>query len=411
MCGNPDLTDVLKLGDQTLSGIFPKSKEQKISKGPLTLTMCTSKKSCGLVQLKHTFNLEEMYGMNYGYRSGLNASMVKHLQGLVQELKSKITLKDNDFVIDVGSNDSTLLQSYGNVGLNLIGVDPTGKKFKEYYPSYVSLIPDFFPTPELSQKLNGKKVKAITSISMMYDLEDPVSFAKEVSKVLDVEGVWVFEQSYLPLMLEAMSFDTICHEHLEYYCLSQIKWMLETSGLKIIDVTLNDANGGSFRVTAAKVESALKTNDLVIQKLLKEETELHLDRIETWQAFISKMEAARDELLAFLAKAKKESKVVIGYGASTKGNVLLQYAGITPELLPYIAEVNKEKFGAFTPQTLIPIISEEEALKLKPHYKLFLPWHFRKFFENKEKGYLEQGGALIFPLPKFEIYKGSSSNN
>jgi NDP-4-keto-2,6-dideoxyhexose 3-C-methyltransferase len=261
VCKNTRLDLVLDLGNQVLTGIFPKTREQQIESMPLRLVKCAEQSDsdpnlhCGLLQLQHTGDLSQFYGENYGYRSGLNASMVNHLRAKVQSILRLTQPQAGDLVIDIGSNDSTTLQAYPSEGLQLVGVDPTGIKFKNYYPSHIGLIPDFFSAEKVRSILGPKKAKIITSFSMFYDLEDPLGFMKQIYKVLADDGVWVFEQSYMPKMLDQLSYDTVCHEHLEYYGLRQIQWMAQKVGLTILDVEFNDINGGSFSVTVAKAGS------------------------------------------------------------------------------------------------------------------------------------------------------------
>ena len=407
ICGNKNLVPLINLGEQALTGVFPKSKSDKITSGPLELVKCHPKNDndnvCHLVQLHHSYNSSEMYGMNYGYRSGLNQSMVKHLTSIVHEIISSVNLRKDDLIIDIGSNDSTLLQQYPrDKGLILTGVDPTGIKFKKYYPSHIDLIPDFFSFKNFNKKFPRRKAKVITSIAMFYDLEEPISFVKQIYDTLADDGIWVFEQSYLPTMLATNSYDTICHEHVEYYSLRQIKFMLDKVGFKIIDVVLNDVNGGSFSVTAAKNNSS-HTSKQSVSKYESAENELMLDTLNPYEIFKRNVEQHRQELIALIRRIQKEGKKIFGYGASTKGNVILQYCGLTPNDIPFIAEVNEDKFGSFTPFTLIPIISEIKAREMKPDYFLVLPWHFRKGILEKEKEFLKSGGKFIFPLPKIEI--------
>lgn len=405
ICGNTNLVSLINVGEQALTGVFPKSTSEQVSIGPLELVKChplKDDKVCNLVQLRHFYNLSEMYGLNYGYRSGLNQSMVKHLRQIVDYILSNTTLNSGDLVIDIGSNDSTLLQNYP-LDCQLIGIDPTGVKFAKYYPAHIQLIPDFF-SPQLAEtKLLGLKAKVITSIAMFYDLENPVSFAKAIATVLDEKGVWVFEQSYLPAMLETNSYDTICHEHLEYYSLAQIEWILEQAGLKILDVSLNDVNGGSFCITAGHPHHEGWGKDSHIVALQAQEKQLHLDRLDAYIPFKNAIDTHKEALLDLLRQLKQEGKTVLGYGASTKGNVVLQYCQLTAQDIPCIAEVNEDKFGAFTPLTHIPIVSEAEAKALKPDYFLVLPWHFRASILAREQEFLNQGGKFIFPLPHIEI--------
>lgn len=400
ICGSPELTSIFNLGDQYLTGVFPKSRDENISIGPVEMVRCSMISGCGLVQLRQSYNHEEMYGLNYGYRSGLNNSMVKHLRSKVDSILRMGLLEEGDVVIDIGSNDATTLLAYPQDKYQLIGVDPTGVKFAEYYPKGIKLIADFFSEKAIASALIEKRAKVITSFSMFYDLEDPVKFAREVALTLHDDGVWIFEQSYLPSMLETNSFDTICHEHLEFYALKQIMWILKAAGLKALDVEFNDVNGGSFSVVAAKQTSLRKSKNEHIKKILDAELEMKLDTDEPYRLFKVRVEEARHSLLGFLSEAKSSCKTVYGLGASTKGNVLLQYFGIDATMISGIGEVNKDKFGAFTPGTYIPLMPESEVLSKNPDYILILPWHFKSFFENLPE---MKGRTLLFPLPSLQV--------
>lgn len=398
-CGSGELESVLSLGEQALTGVFPKSTDQNITAGPLELVLC---RHCSLLQLKHSFSLSEMYGENYGYRSGLNQSMVRHLQHKIRTLEKFSDLKDGDLVIDIGSNDATSLKAYSEK-VQRVGIDPTGMKFKEFYPEDVELIPDFFSAKLFTDKFPTKKAKIVTSIAMFYDLERPLDFVSDISQVLADDGVWHFEQSYMPSMLRTNSYDTICHEHLEFYSLQVVKSMLEKCGLKVIDVQMNAVNGGSFAVTACKEGANLPQNDTVINWTLRQESKLGLDTLVPYQQFAKRVEDHRESLLDLIDSLVKDGKKIIGYGASTKGNVLLQYCGIRSSHIPCIAEVNEDKFGSFTPGTNIPIVSEQEARSMNPDYFLVLPWHFKHNILEREKEFLASGGKFIFPLPEIEI--------
>jgi NDP-4-keto-2,6-dideoxyhexose 3-C-methyltransferase len=402
VCGNVNLTRVLDLGEQMLTGVFPSSKDMQVTVGPLRLVKCMGGDDvCGLLQLEHSYDLGEMYGDNYGYRSGLNASMVKHLQGKVQRIIQQVELTKGDLVIDIGSNDSTTLKAYPINDLNLVGIDPTGVKFHKYYPSHIQLIPDFFSSALVKKQFGEQKAKVVTSFSMFYDLEDPMAFMQQVYEVLAEDGIWVFEQSYMPTMLEMNSYDTVCHEHLEFYSLHQIKWMADRVGFKIIDVEFNDINGGSFSVTVSKSRAESASVE-VVRKVLEEEIQKGLNTLTPYYEFAERVAKTKNDLLKFIEIARNENKTVSLLGASTKGNVLLQYCGLSSEKIGFVGEVNPEKFGCYTPGTWIPIISEKDLLTQKPDYLIVLPWHFRSFFElNKNFS----GMSLIFPLPKVETVK------
>jgi hypothetical protein len=394
-----NLVTVLSLGEQFLTGVFPKSLDENITKGPLDLVWCPDS---GLLQMKQSYSLDEMYGDNYGYRSGLNASMVRHLQQKIRTLEKIIKLSNNDLVIDIGSNDATSLKAYSG-NHKKVGIDPTGIKFREFYTDEISLIPDFFTAEKFRTNFPNEKAKIITSIAMFYDLENPIQFVKDIESCLDNDGIWHFEQSYMPSMLRTNSYDTICHEHLEFYSFKVVKSMLEQCNLRVMDVQMNAINGGSFAITACKKDSVHKSNNAIINWLLKQEDDMGLDTPKPYREFEERVFRHRKNLTELIQALVDDGKKIIGYGASTKGNVLLQFCGITTKQIPFIAEVNQEKFGSFTPGTLIPIISEEEAKKMKPDYFLVLPWHFKDSILEREKEYIANGGKFIFPLPEIEI--------
>lgn len=388
--GGGKLEPILSLGTQALTGIFPKLN-QEIEYAPLDLMWC---ESSGLVQLNHSCDPNKMYGKDYGYRSGLNGSMVAHLQSKAKMLQRYCGM--NDVILDIGSNDGTLLSSY-EWGKR-IGIDPTGDKFCEYYPENIMLVSDFFSSKKYFN-VSSKKAKVITSISMFYDLANPIEFAKEIAECLADDGIWHLEQSYMPSMLRQGCYDTICHEHLEYYSLSAIKRIIELAGLRIHNVSLNDTNGGSFAITVG--HNSKVDNYAEITWLLQDEFRMGIK--SSLIKFADRVHDQRMSLLSLLSKLKTAHKSVVGYGASTKGNVVLQYCNITRELLPYIGEINSDKFECFTPGTNIPIIPESEVRAMKPDYMLVMPWHFKSGIIKREREYLNNGGKLIFPFPYVEV--------
>ncbi len=397
--GSTNLVTVLSLGEQCLTGVFPKSPNESITKGPLDLVWCPDS---GLLQMKQSYSLDELYGANYGYRSGLNSSMVKHLQQKIRTLEQMVKPKDADLVIDIGSNDATSLKAYtGN--FKKVGIDPTGIKFKQYYTDDITLITDFFSAKTFNANFPNIKAKIITSIAMFYDLENPMGFVKDIEAVLADDGIWHFEQSYMPSMLRTNSYDTICHEHIEFYSFKVVKNILESCRLRVIDVQMNAINGGSFAVTACKKNASYKSNIPIINWMLKQEDDMGLDTPKPYRDFEERVFRHRKNLTELIKALVADGKKIIGYGASTKGNVLLQFCGLTTKYIPYIAEVNEDKYGAFTPCTNIPIISEKEARAMNPDYFLVLPWHFKTGILEREKEFMAQGGKFIFPLPEIEI--------
>lgn len=394
-CKCTRLNRVFSLGRQTLTGIFPPSKKIKITKGNLNIVLCPK---CKLLQLENNFDSNEMYGDNYGYMSSLNKSMEFHLKVKSINLIKKYNLKPKNLILDIGSNDGTFL-SFFNKKFSLFGCDPTIKKFKNFYRKDINLVPYFFS----KDHFKNKKFNLITSIAMFYDLPDPVHFAKQIHEVLHDQGIWHIELSYMPLMIKNTSYDTICHEHLEYYSLYSLKYLFNLSGLKIINLSFNQINGGSIVLDIAKKKSKYKECKYLIDWILERESINKYNELYKQKAFFKECKNHKHLLRKLLLKLKKENKTILGYGASTKGNVLLQYCNINSKIIKYIAEVNKFKFNKFTPGTNIKIISEREAKLKKPDYFLVLPWHFKDHIIKRESKYLRNGGKLIFPLPDIEI--------
>ena len=399
VCGNTHFVTILDLGDQYLSGIFPKKIDLDMPCGPLKLVKCDEKfGGCGHVQLEHTYDLPTMYGENYGYRSGLNASMVKHLKEKSEKIQRVIDLNSGDIVVDIAGNDGTFLGFFPE-DCELMSIDPTSEKFSRYFKSNVNYIADFFSYNTFSSKFGDKKARIITSFSMFYDLDDPCGFAKEVKKCLGNNSIWVLEQSYMPEMLNVNSFDTVCHEHLSYYGMRQIKYIMDNAGFKIIDFEFNDVNGGSISIVVSPNESELIECTERLNDLIQSELDQKLDTTIPWEQFSSRMESNKHQFKNLISKLRLEGNKIAALGASTKGNVTLQTWEITPEDILTVGDVNPDKDGSYTPGTWIPIKDEDTVIE---NYDAFviLPWHFKNFFINKEKF---KGKKLIFPLPVPEI--------
>jgi len=398
--GSTHLVSVLNLGEQSLTGVFPKSPDEQVSIGPLELVWCPDS---GLLQLKHSSSPEEMYGENYGYRSGLNASMVAHLTRKAHALERIRPLQDGEWVLDIGSNDATLLRAYETKSIRKIGIDPTAEKFRAFYADDIALLPTFFTADAYRTCARNRRAAIITSIAMFYDLERPAEFTRDIAESLAPDGIWHFEQSYMPSMLRTNSYDTVCHEHLEYYSLAVVNDLLQSCGLRIINVQMNSINGGSFAVTACHKNAAFESSTPLINWMLRQEENLGLLSPKPFRQFEERVFQHRLDLRRLIEALNSDGKKVLGYGASTKGNVLLQFCGLTRSLIPAIADINPDKFGAYTPGTGIPIISEPEAKAMAPDYFLVLPWHFKESILQREKQFLASGGKLVFPLPEIEI--------
>lgn len=409
-CGSSSLTPVISLGEQVLAGNFGFSSDlppvhRKI---PLDLVRCDMERdeqACGLVQLRHTVPGDLMYS-SYGYRSGINKTMRGHLGDLAQELEERLTLKEGDVVVDIGANDGTLLTSYKTPGFAGVGFEPSIVQ-PEALPSHIQYVRDYFSAAPFLARFPEKRAKIITSIAMFYDLEDPNAFVSDVATLLDQDGLWVFEVAYLPQTLAKNSFDTICHEHLEYYSLSSIDSLLKRHGLVVADVSENEINGGTIRVYACHKGGRFAERGQEararVYSMQRREFDLKLDTSEPYAAFAERVASIGVELPRFLRELKAQGKKVYGYGASTKGNVILQYCGIGPDLVAGIADLNSAKWGQTTPGTDIPIISEEEMRAAKPDYLLVLPWFFLPEFLQREADIISRGGKFIVPIPAVHV--------
>jgi dTDP-4-amino-4,6-dideoxygalactose transaminase/GNAT superfamily N-acetyltransferase len=400
ICNSKNLSIVIYLGNQKITSIFKKYGEHNNNDSyPVNLCMC---ENCGLIQSEETTPLDDMYKKNnYGYRSSISNTMINHLKKYHQEILEKINLNNGDIVIDIGSNDSTFLHFYHD-NIRRIGVDPTGNQFKQFYHD-LELIPDYFNLDIVIKNAGNIKCKVITSICVLYDLPNPVQFAKDIYDLLDEDGIWTCEQSYLLDMLKTNGLDTICHEHLEYYALTQIIEIASRANLKIIDVNFNSSNGGSFRIYFARKESTRFFEcTTLISEILEEENKYMLKDKETYINFVKNCDTELKKLTDFIKCINNNKKKAYIYGASTKGNCILQYCNITENEVKYAVERNPEKIGLST-NTGIEIIDEETMRQNPPDYLIVLPWHFKDEIIKREHKYLDDGGQLVFYFPTFEI--------
>ncbi len=406
VCGSSALTPVITLGDQNLQGSFVKPGKEMppTRKIPMSLVRCDpmrDENACGLLQMEHTVPPAILYSA-YWYRSGTNNTMRQHLRGIAHEAAA-IVGKNNARVLDIGCNDGTLFNYYPPE-FEKFGVDPSD--VAQEIEGDITVFQDIFPSIELLEALGDKKFDTVTSIAMFYDLEDPVNFTRGIKEVLAPEGVWIFEMSYMPKMLEMTSYDTICHEHLEYYSLAVIEYILGQAGMKVFNVVENSINGGSIRCYATHAANFNYRSEEFAQnigQMRQNEFDLELDTDKPYKNFQDRINFHRDELTKLLKQLKKNGKRIHIYGASTKGNTILQWCGIDNRLIEVAAERNPDKYGAMTLGTEIPIVSEAESRAMNPDYYLVLPWHFKEEFIERERETLERGIGLIFPLPNIEI--------
>lgn len=404
--GEP-LVSLFTLGELDVSDFLPKDENPHFDK--VELKLCLAPKS-GLVQLAHTTPADVMY-RKYWYKSGTNLTMTRELEDIANLVHKIVRWKKGDVLIDIGCNDGTLLK-FVNKDLIRIGFDPND--YKAESEQFADLIVNDYFTLRAYKKTPyaSKKAKIITSIAMFYDLEHPHKFVDDVKKILDKNGLWVIQMSYLPLMLQQLAFDNICHEHIKYYSLTTLNKLLEAHDMKVVDCHVNDVNGGSFRIfvrhrnadeTTFATAPYRDVAEYRVKSILAYEKTLNLTKTTTYKNFYKKVLELKNKTVAFIKKEKKKGKTIWGYGASTKGNTLLQWFGLDNTLIDGIAERSPAKYGLKTIGTNIPIYSEDDMRKAKPDYLLVLPWHFISEFKEREKPFLDQGGKFIVPCPRFEI--------
>ena len=397
-CRHNFLEKIVKIGKQPLSGFFYPNKKKKLEKYSLDLHKCPK---CHLVQLSNLANTKKMYGSHYGYKTSVSKMMLLHLKEKIQRLKKFKFIKKGNNILDIGSNDASFLKLLGNK-YNLYGIDPSAKKFKNNYKN-MKLITNFFSKKNVLKNVKNKDIKfdLISSFAIFYDVENPNSFCKDIEMMLNENGIWICEFSYLPLMLKNLTFDQICHEHIMYYTFSVFEKILINNNLKVLDIKINEINGGSIEVVIAKINSKRIPNYSLINKLRLDEKKITKN---SYQNFSKRIKKVGSDLNLFVSK----NSPIAGYGASTKGNIVLNYANLDSKKIEYICDANIKKYNHYTPGTNIEIISKEKMRILNPKYLLVLIWSFRSEIIKQELNYLKKGGNLIFHLPKFHIVNKSN---
>ena len=397
-CLSKKIKNIFSLGNIYYTGKFLE-KNKNPRKGPINVVIC---EHCELVQLANNFDIKYLYGPDYGYQTGINATMTKHVERIVNLLSKNTQIKKNDLALDIASNDGTLLNFY-NKEIITFGIDPLVKKFTKNYKDINHKISDFFSARAIKSKIKNKKFKIITALSVFYDLLDPNKFLHDVNDILDSDGVFLLEFADLSSIVKFNMFDTFCHEHLEYYSLKVVTQMCFKNDLRIFDIKTNNINGGSVQIFICKKEAKYKNNSTSVQRFLTLEANLKLNKKETYIKFFKKINKIKKKVLYLIKKAKSKNKSVHCYGASTKGNVLLQYFKLNNKLIDCVAERNPKKYGLYTPGSKIKIISEIDSRKLSPDYYLVLPWHFKKEILRRERETIKHGSKFIFPLPKLTV--------
>lgn len=415
ICGNEALAPVIDLGAQALAGSFadPAGIEPVQRRVPLELIRCDGaeeENACGLVQLRHTVPASIMY-RSYWYRSGVNRTMTEHLHGISQAAADRVDLKPGDLVVDVGCNDGTLLDGYRIPELRALGVDPSDVARHAEDKGY-EVVRNFYSADVVRDRYPNQRARVITTIAMLYDLEDPRGIVRDISQNLAEDGLWVIELHYLASMLRSNGFDAICHEHLEYYSLAVLERLFAECGLEVVSASLNEMNGGSIRLFVGHHGGHQPSSDemAVLEDLRIKEFEMALEADPPYTAFRERVEGLRRDLRTLIEGLASEGKRIHVYGASTKGNTILQYVGLDHSLIECAADRNPDKWGSETVATRIPIVSEDESRSRRPDYYLILPWHFLPEFIEREESFLSGGGRFIIPLPEIRIVDATAND-
>ncbi len=399
LCKKDKLSFLFSLGELSFTGKFSKSNKVNIPKKTVSLVICNS---CKLVQLNQNFNPKYLYGKDYGYRTGINSTMTNHVKNIVSEVQTLSKIKKGEFVLDIASNDGTMLNFYRK-DLITVGIDPILSKFKKFYKNINFKVCSFFSLKSLKKNKLFKRYKIISALSVFYDIKSPNSFISDIKNILHDDGVFILEHADLLSIVKNNLFDTICHEHLEYYSTKIIVNMMKKNDLKVFNLKKNNINGGSIRYYISHSNSIYKVNNKKILRVIKEENKMKLEKVSSYKDFLKKIDFQKTKLNNFLKEKLKQNKTIHGYGASTKGNVLLQYFKINRNHINFIADRNPQKYNLFTPGTKIKIISEKLSRKMNPDYYLVLPWHFSDEILKRERKIRKKGTRFIFPLPKLKI--------
>jgi|TARA_B110000503_G_scaffold23182_1_gene36104 hypothetical protein len=406
VCNSKKLDSILNLGDLYLSNFFSKDNAYKQFSAPLELVQC--KGECKLIQLRHTVSSQEMF-REYWYLSSINQSMVMELSHIVKSIESLVELNKDDFVVDIGANDGTLLRHYKNKDINTIGFEPALNLKYLNSEGISKIIPEFFSFKNWKKSFSNKTAKVITAIGMFYDLDNPNTFVEDIEKMLSNDGLFIIQMMYLPLFVQKNAFDGICHEHLEYYSLFSLEYLLSKFNLQVIGLEIREkVNEGSARFYIVKknfskkinIKSDFKAN---LKFYRDKEVKLKLDEINIYNKLILNIDIAKEKTMSFLNLERKKGKIIHGYAASTKGNTTLQYYGITSETIEAISDRNPEKWGKYTSGTNIPIISENDSRLRNPDYYFVLAWHFIETFVERESEFLERGGKFVVSMPFFKV--------
>jgi len=403
-CGNTSLIPCVNIGEQYLSSIFPDNLNyrNKMLKWPLDLVLCEkNENSCGALQLSHIFDMTDMYE-DYPFTSSTNSSMPLILKDVVDSVLPIIHLTEDDLVLDIGGNDGTLLSFLQDIKCELLCIDAAKNIKPAFSSNKFNTVVGFF-SKDVFKSVTNKDAKLVFSIAMFYHLSNPVQFSKDVASCMTDDGIWIIQMAYLPAMIRTNMYDNIVHEHAGYYGINHMNWIMDNAGLEIFDVILNDVYGGSFRVFVKKKGCSKYSTTERFKQELQNEKELQIYNPSTYLDFMKRVDKTRTNLVDLCKDLKSQGKSIWIYGASTKGNTILQYCGINKDLIDAAADSNPFKIGKYIIGADIPIKDEEEMRITKPDYLLALPYSFVDGFMKREQDLIDNGTKFIVPLPEVKI--------
>jgi hypothetical protein len=368
---------------------------------PIDLFMCND---CGLAQLPDVINSDVLY-QDYIYNTSSSFGLNEHFRTYSEHVVEKCRLEKDSLVVDLGSNDGTLLNFFQKNGMNVLGIEPASHIADLANRNGVRTINGYF-NPQLVEKIIEKygKPKLITSNNVFANIDDLNTWVASIKALLHEQGVYVFESYYLSDLIDNMVFDFIYHEHISSFSVRPIKSLFKKHGLELFSVERVPTKGGSLRYYVQHTGGVIEKED-VVEELIKFEDEKKLYEKATYNNYAKKIDGLKQQALAFLKKAKEDKKTIAGFGASITGTTLIYHFEIG-QYIDYLIDDNIAKQGRFSPGHHLPVFPTNVIYDQKPDYVIILAWRFANDFLLKNKTYLDNGGECVIPVPEFKVIRG-----
>lgn len=364
---------------------------------PLKLKVCTK---CWLVQTEDYARADELFNHNYAYFSSTSSSWLTHAADYASMITNKLELNQRSLVIEVASNDGYLLKNFVAAGIPCLGIEPTFSTSEAAEKLGIPVMREFFGL-ELANKLvkAGKQADLILGNNVFAHVPDINDFTNGLKVVLKPGGTITLEFPHLMRLIEGIQFDTVYHEHFSYLSLHSVQRILGQAGLRVWNVEELPTHGGSLRVYACHQDDK-RDSTVAVNEIFEEEKRFGICNLSAYQGFQAKADRLKNDLLAFLLELKKTGKTVVAYGAAAKGNTLLNYAGVKPDLLPCVCDAASSKQGKFLPGSHIPVVSPYVLGEQKPDYLLILPWNIADEVMEQHSYIREWGGRFVTAVPR-----------